>query len=66
MLTGLFCSMCEIEIGKNQFGYIDDHLTIEKRWGYGSQFDNEVHNIILCESCYKVFVRALKIPPSCV
>ena len=59
----LYCNMCKTKIPKNKFGYIDDHLHIEKRWNYGSIFDNEVHSIIICQACYGKIVDTLQISP---
>lgn len=55
------CNICGEEIKLNDFGYFNDYLSIEKRWGYGSKYDNEVHKIDICESCYDKFMNTLAI-----
>lgn len=37
-------------------------LSVEKRWGYFSEKDNEVHRFDLCESCYDEIVGTFQIP----
>lgn len=63
-IDNVVCNMCQNEIKKNKFGYLDDYLSIKKRWGYGSEFDNEVHLINICNECYKKFIKKLKIHPN--
>ena len=60
-VADIVCNMCGKDINKNNLGYLDDYLKIEKRWGFGSGFDNEVHIMNICESCYKEFIKKLKI-----
>lgn len=57
------CNMCGNEIGQNQYGYLNDHIKIEKRWEYGAKFDNEVHILNICEVCYCEFLKQLKKSP---
>ena len=57
--SGIFCNLCLKEIEQNPYGYTDDHLYIQKRWGYGSEFDNEVHEIIMCQTCYLEFFHKI-------
>lgn len=59
-MDNLVCNMCGNLICKNEFGYIKDHLSIEKRWQYGSKFDNEIHNLHICEECYEQFLNNCK------
>lgn len=61
--TIVYCNICSEKIKSNKFGYIEDYLNIEKRWGYGSEFDNEVHLVNICQSCYRELVKSLKIKP---
>ena len=37
-------------------------LSVEKRWGYFSDKDNEVHRFDLCEECYDRMVSQFVIP----
>lgn len=57
------CNMCAEDIQYNEYGYLDEHVKIEKRWGYGSTLDNQIHNICICESCYQNIFNSLKIKP---
>lgn len=51
-IESIICNCCGQEIDKNQFGYFDDHISVEKKWGYGSEFDGETHSFDICKSCY--------------
>ena len=57
-----FCNQCGKEIiVKNEMPQ-EDILTVEKRWGYFSEKDNEVHRFDLCESCYDKLIAQFVIP----
>ncbi|MCL1936059.1 MAG: hypothetical protein FWF57_06790 [Defluviitaleaceae bacterium] len=49
----IICNMCANDIKINDYGYYENYIKIEKRWGYGSCFDNQDHSFIICEHCYK-------------
>ena len=40
----------------------EDVLSVEKRWGYFSNKDNEVHHFNLCEKCYDEIIATFQIP----
>ena len=40
----------------------EDVLDVEKRWGYFSKRDNEVHKFDLCEQCYDELIATFQIP----
>lgn len=63
-LKELLCNVCGKPILKNTFGYYDDHISIEKRWGYGSPYDNETHNFEICHDCYDKMIKTFKIDVS--
>jgi len=65
VIQDIFCNICGKKIHKNEFGYYDDFLSIEKKWGYHSEFDNEIHCIDICQTCYKTFLDNLKLKPDC-
>lgn len=52
----IVCNKCGREIVE------EDVLAIEKRWGYFSSKDNEVHRFDLCEKCYDEWVSTFQIP----
>jgi hypothetical protein len=56
--------MCGKNIGKNEWGYFDEHLSISNPWGFGSEFDGETHQIDICMHCYKKFIDSLTIKPT--
>jgi hypothetical protein len=62
-LHTVVCNMCGKEIRWNQFGYLEEHLSIEKNWGFGSPHDGDSHSIDICTECYEQIVHNLKIPP---
>lgn len=58
----IFCNGCGKEI-KIKDGVIREGLlSVEKRWGYFSDKDNEVHRFDLCEKCYDRMVSQFVIP----
>ena len=57
----VICNRCGEEIKKNEFGYFDEHLHIEKKWGYGSRFDGDTHSFDLCHACYEWFIDSFKL-----
>ena len=58
----IFCNGCGKEI-KIKDGVIREGLLyVEKRWGYFSDKDNEVHRFDLCEECYDRMVSQFVIP----
>ena len=48
----IICNKCAKEILVEKEIYHKDVLTVEKRWGYFSEKDNEVHTFDICEACY--------------
>ena len=50
------CNRCGREIAEA------DVLSVDKRWGYFSDKDNEVHHFDLCEQCYDAIVSTVQIP----
>ena len=40
----------------------EDVLSVDKRWGYFSNKDNQVDSFDLCEKCYDEFVATFTIP----
>ncbi len=57
----VICNSCGKNIDIDRY---KDFLNIAKFWGYNSNFDNEVHEIEICEDCYINFISNLKIKPS--
>lgn len=62
-LESVFCNLCGSEIKKNQFGYFDDYLSVNKTWDYDSNFDGLTHSFDLCQNCYKNLIAQMKIKP---
>lgn len=56
------CNMCGKKIKESGLDR-EDTLVIEKKWGYFSKKDGEIHKIRLCEECYDRWITSLKIPP---
>ena len=50
------CKRCGTEMVE------EDMLSVDKRWGYFSNRDNEVHHFDLCEKCYDEIVATFQIP----
>lgn len=56
------CNCCGKEIETDNIGYTSDYLSVEKRWGFNSSFDNQCHCFDICENCYKKIINSFKIP----
>ena len=57
----IICNKCGKEIFVKNGIAEEDVLSVEKRWGYFSNKDNEIHEFDLCESCYDEFVKTFVI-----
>jgi DNA-directed RNA polymerase subunit RPC12/RpoP len=61
-LEKIICNKCGKEILFQGEVAQGDVLSVEKRWGYFSDRDNEVHRFDLCESCYNELIATFQIP----
>ena len=61
-LEKIICNKCKKEIEVINGIPKGDFLAVEKRWGYFSEKDNEMHRFVLCETCYDELVNSLEIP----
>ena len=53
----IICNVCGQPVPKDHRGYFSDYLRIDKKWGYFSEFDGELHSFDICQGCYKAFVK---------
>jgi len=60
----IVCNMCGTDIDIMSNPYVDNYISIEKMWHYGSPFDGELHSLDLCAACYDKFLGMLKIAPN--
>jgi len=58
----IICNKCGKEILVENGVAEADVLSVQKRWGYFSNKDNEVHEFDLCEECYDKWVASFAIP----
>ena len=58
----IICNKCGKEIRTENGEPREDFLSVEKRWGYFSDKDNQVDSFDLCEGCYDAFVSTFVIP----
>lgn len=58
----IVCNKCGKEIPFEKGEHQEEFLTVEKRWGYFSNKDNQVDCFDLCEKCYDEFVSTFIIP----
>ena len=56
VIDKIICNKCGKTIVES------DVLAVDKRWGYFSNKDNEVHHFDLCEACYDEMVSTFEIP----
>jgi len=58
----IICNKCGKEIVVRNGVPEEDTFSAQKRWGYFSEKDNEVHEIDLCEECYDKWIATFAIP----
>lgn len=58
----IVCNKCGKEIIVKNGILVEEVLSVQKRWGYFSNKDNEVHEFDLCEECYDEWIETFKIP----
>lgn len=57
-LKKIICNKCGREIPVFQGVPQEEVLSVEKRWGYFSRKDNQVHRFEICEDCYDELVES--------
>lgn len=60
-LDKIICNKCGKEIKVVRGVAQEDYLSVEKRWGYFSNKDNQYDAFDLCEDCYDELVAGFKI-----
>ena len=60
-LDKIICNKCGKEIKIIKGVAQEDFLTVNKRWGYFSNKDNQEDSFELCEDCYDELVASFKI-----
>ena len=58
----IVCNKCGKEILVENGVAEADMLSVQKRWGYFSNKDNDVHEFDLCEECYDKCIATFAIP----
>lgn len=58
----IICNKCGRKIAVGEGSCTEDVFQVEKRWGYFSNKDNEVHRFDLCEKCYDEWIATFQIP----
>ncbi len=58
----IICNKCGKEILVKNGVSEEDVLSVQKRWGYFSKKDNDVHEFDLCEECYDKWIATFSIP----
>ena len=58
----IVCNKCGKEIIVENGIMKEDVFSAEKRWGYFSEKDNELHRFDLCEACYDEVIESFLIP----
>ncbi len=43
----------------------EDYVKIEKKWGYFSRKDGDIHTLCMCEDCFDRLLQHLKVPAQC-
>lgn len=63
VVENIFCNMCGEPISQNEFGHFAEHLSVNKVWGYNSDFDCSEHSFDICQKCYADLISQMKIKP---
>jgi hypothetical protein len=66
VISEVICNCCGKSIDKTDTGRFHDYLSVEKSWGYLSEFDCEVHKFDLCVDCYKNILDKFSVPAEIV
>ena len=59
------CQDKDLDNIRNEEGFkklAEELLTVEKRWGYFSHKDGELHRFDICEECYDTWIASFQIP----
>ena len=56
------CNQCGRALHMEHGILKEDALLIKKEWGYFSEKDLEVHELVLCEECYDTWRQHFTIP----
>ncbi|WP_105616628.1 hypothetical protein [Vallitalea okinawensis] len=59
-VDSVICNCCGREINKDQYGLMEDYITIKKTWGYNSAFDGQSHELDVCNDCYEKWIKSFK------
>lgn len=61
-ISKIICNKCGREIAAINGRLEEDVLSVDKRWGYFSEKDNQLDSFDLCEKCYDEFVATFLLP----
>ena len=61
-VSKIICNKCGKEIVFRNGMAQEDYLSVDKRWGYFSNKDDQDHSFDLCEECYDALVKTFLIP----
>lgn len=62
-VSKIICNKCGREITAVGGRLQEDVLSVDKRWGYFSEKDNQVDSFDLCERCYDEWISTFLLPP---
>ncbi len=57
----IVCNQCKKEIEVMDGVAQEGVFSVEKKWGYFSDKDGEIHRFDLCESCYDKFIAGFEL-----
>ena len=61
-LEKVICNKCGKVVLVHNGILAEDMLSVEKRWNYFSNKDNDVHRFDLCEACYDEWIGTFCVP----
>lgn len=56
------CHSCGRELMEIDGILQEDVLFVKKDWGYFSQKDLQIHEFVICESCYDTWIQSFEHP----
>lgn len=56
IINKVICDVCGVDCKE----YGNEHARLSTDWSYGSPYDGEYHELIVCPKCYEVLVKNVR------
>lgn len=61
----IVCNACGRTLPQKAGITQEDYVFIEKKWGYFSRKDGDIHTLRICETCFDRMLEHLAVPAQC-